>query len=326
MVEPQASPMAESTSFAPAGFGGIERRAALVGRAGELRELDAALRAVHEQGEARTITLVGAAGIGKTRLVRDFLSRQRASDRGLPRVFRGSARADGGAYDVFARVLRARFGIIEGMDREAAKAQIRTRVASVFEDRKVEDVCYFLGQLLDLEFMGSPLIEAVRLDARQMASLRTAVLRRFFEADSRNVGRTTRDTDPDLAAGTRGPDEKQGPYVLVFDDLQHAHDDSLDLLGHLVDTLDAPILVVCLARPDMLARREDWPKHGAARHRIVEVGPLGETDASRMMEELLAPCGGAEGLDELVESACTLAGGNPALLERTVHILSLIHI
>ena len=117
-----------------------------------------------------------------------------------------------------------------------------------------------------------------------------------------------------------GPDGKRGPIVLVFDDLHDAHDESLDLLGHLVDTLDAPILLLCLARPDMIAHREDWRRHGGSRHRIVELSPLSETDSARVMEELLAPCGEVEGVEELVESAVTLAGGNPALLERTVRI------
>ncbi|HVH46346.1 MAG TPA: AAA family ATPase, partial [Labilithrix sp.] len=82
----------------------------LVGRTAELRELEVALKSVREEARSRAITIVGAAGIGKTRLVRDFLSKQRASDHGAFRVFRGSAREGGSAYDVFARVLRARFG------------------------------------------------------------------------------------------------------------------------------------------------------------------------------------------------------------------------
>src|SRR5690242_1544575 len=131
--------MADRGSFAPPGFGTMDRRAVLVGRTAELRVLDESLRAVREDGKARAVTLVGATGIGKTRLVRDFLSKQRGTEQGTPRVFRGSARDHGSAYDVFARVLRARFGIVEGMDAEAAKAQIRAQVAAVLEDRKVGD-------------------------------------------------------------------------------------------------------------------------------------------------------------------------------------------
>src|SRR4051812_22347381 len=121
-------------SFTPAGFGAVERRSALVGRAAEMRELDLALESVREEGRSRAITLIGAAGIGKTRLVRDFLSKQRNSDGDAPRVLRGSAREGGSTYDVFARVLRARFGVVEGMDPETAKALIRSEVSAVLED------------------------------------------------------------------------------------------------------------------------------------------------------------------------------------------------
>jgi tetratricopeptide (TPR) repeat protein len=286
------------------GFGTMDRRAVLVGRTAELRVLDESLRSVRDDGRTRTVTLVGANGIGKTRLVRDFLAKQRASEHGVPRVFRGSARDQGSAYDVFARVLRARFGIVEGMDGEAAKAQVRGQVAAVLEDRKVGDVCYFLGQLLELEFLDSPLIQAVRGDSLQMRLLRRAVIKRFLEADA-NLS---------LQA------QAQGPIVLVFDDLHFAHDESLDLLENLIGTLDAPVLMLCLARPDMIAKRDGWAKHGGARHKIVELSPLSDTDSARVMEDLLAPCGDAEGVEDLVDAACTLAGGNPALLERMVRI------
>src|SRR5438067_12050433 len=73
--------MPESFSLAPQGFGSIDRRAALVGRAAELRTLEHALRAVEGDRQARTVTFVGAAGIGKTRLVRDFLSKQQRESR-----------------------------------------------------------------------------------------------------------------------------------------------------------------------------------------------------------------------------------------------------
>lgn len=332
--------MSDRSSFAPP-MGSIDRRAGLVGRTAELRVLDEALRNVRDDGKARTVTLVGANGIGKTRLVRDFLSRQRTAEQGAPRVFRGNARDQGASYDVFARVLRARFGIVEGMDAEAAKAQVRSQVAAVLEDRKVGDVCWFLGQLLELEFLDSPLIQAVRGDAQQSAMLRRAVIKRFLEADAWHIPQAQRDTSPDGDDEPRDPTRPpprpkvtedsimrgapkalagRGPIVLVFDDLQFAHDESLDLLGHLVDTLDAPILVLCLARPDMVAHRDDWPKHGGTRHKVIELSPLTDTDSARVMEDLLTPCGDQDGVEDLVEAACTLAGGNPQLLERMVRI------
>jgi tetratricopeptide (TPR) repeat protein len=281
--------------------GNVQRRALLKGRASELRELDDAMADVRARGLARTVTIIGAAGIGKTRLARDFLANVRGVAPGgaAPRVYRGSAPEQGSAYAVFARALRARFGIVEGMDAEAAKAQVRAQVAAVLEDRKVGDVVYFLGQILGLEFHDSPLIKAVEDDPQQLHRIRVAVIKRFLEADAAHTG---------------------GPIILVLDDLQWAHDDSLDLLAYLVDSLRAPVLLVCVSRPEMLARRDDWSKHGGDRHRLIELTPLSDTDAAAVMHELLAPCGDEPAVEELVEAACTLAGGNPSLLEKMLRI------
>ena len=162
-----------------------DRRARLMGRRSEYAALEEAYATVRDSGECVAVTLVGAAGVGKSRLVQEFLLKLRAvGDHAAPRVYRGSARAEGAAYEPFARALRARFGIVEGMDAEAAKAQVRAQVSQVLEDRKVGDVVYFLGQLLDLEFIDSPLIKAVQGDAGQLKLLRRAVIKRFLEADA----------------------------------------------------------------------------------------------------------------------------------------------
>jgi tetratricopeptide (TPR) repeat protein len=107
--------------------------------------------------------------------------------------------------------------------------------------------------------------------------------------------------------------------VLVLDDLQWAHDDSLELLGSLIDTLRAPILLVCIARPEVLARRAGWSRHGGDRHTLIELAPLSDVDAAVVMNDLLSPCG-EQVLDELVDEAVVLAGGNPALLEQIVRV------
>jgi predicted ATPase len=297
--------MTDRVSFMPpAGLGVAERRAMLVGRAAEMRELEAALQDVTKRGGCRTVTLLGAAGVGKTRLVRDFLLKMRAQSP-APRVFRGAARDQGPAYGVFGRVLRARFGIVEGMDAEAAKAQVRAQAAQVLEDRKVGDVVYFLGQLLELDFLDSPLIKAVAGDPQQLQHLRRAVIKRFLEADATF-------TPEDGAA--------RGPIVLVFDDLHFAHAEALDLLAYLIEYVAAPVLILCLARPEMVVRHDGWSKHGGARHKVIELGPLSDTDASAVMQDLLAPCEEGEEVEDLIDAACTLAGGNPALLEQMVRI------
>jgi len=304
----------------------------LVGRAAEMHELEDAIRNVRDKGRTRTVTILGASGIGKTRLVRDFLVKMRGHHERAPRVFRGAAREREAAYGVFARILRARFGIVEGMDPEAAKAQVRAQVAAVLEDRKVGDVCYFLGQLLELEFLDSPLIRAVEGDPQQVVSMRRAVLKRFFEADA-GVSNPSRASIPPTGEVPSPPSAQlppssalgvagaiRPPIVLVFDDLHNASEESLDLLAYLIDHLQAPILVLCMGRPEMLARRDGWLTHGTGRHKLLEIAPLTETDSAAAMSDLLAPCGEDPGVEELIEAACNLASGNPALLEQMVRI------
>ena len=278
-------------------FAHSDRRATLMGRVSEMRQLERAYGLARERGETHAVTVVGATGVGKTRLVRDFLVKVRAGE--PPRVYRGAARETGATFEAFARVLRARFGIVEGMDSEAAKAQIRAQAATVLEDKKVGDVIYFLGQLLDLDFMDSPLIRAIEGDPLQLKSMRRAVIKGFFEADARRP---------------------EGTLVLVFDDMQWANDESLDKLAYLIENIHAPALIVCIARPEMLARRDGWLKHGGERHSLVELSPLSENDAAAVMQDLLSPCGEATAVEDLIDAACTLAGGNPALLEQMVRI------
>jgi predicted ATPase len=283
------------------GFG-TERRSPLVGRTVELRELESALSVVRDKKEKRILTVLGAPGVGKSRLVRDFLSRPH-KDGTLPRVFRGAATEGGAAFGVFARVLRARFGVLEGMVGDEAKERMRSEVADVLLDRKVNDVCIFLGELLELRFQDSPLVEAVRAEPSQMRHLRRAVLKRFLELDAK-----------------RGEEASEGPLVLVFDDLHLADDDSLDLLAYLVDSLDAPVLLVCLGRPELFARRDDFRGLGGAKHSVMELAPLSEGHAAAVMEALLSPCEDKEAVEDLVDAAATLAGGNPQLLEQMVLI------
>ncbi|HEY1693352.1 MAG TPA: tetratricopeptide repeat protein [Polyangiaceae bacterium] len=290
--------MPTDSLFPTSRFSVSERRAMLMGRVAEMRELERAYGLARDKGQTRTVTVLGATGIGKTRLVRDFLVKSREHGQ-APRVFRGTAREGGPAYEIFARVLRARFGIVEGMDAEAAKAQVRAQVSVVLDDRKVGDVAYFLGQLLDLQFQDSPLIRAVEGDAPQIRSMRRAVIKSFFETDAAKGGE---------------------PLVLVFDDLQWAHDDSLELLGYLLENLRGSILLVCIARPEMLARRDGWKRQGAERHVFVELPPLSEHDAASVMQDLLTPCGEVPEVEDLVDEAVVLAGGNPALLEQIVRI------
>jgi len=276
-----------------------DARAALIGREDESALLDSALKAVEDKGETRIVTIVGPAGLGKSRLVQEFVVRHRTDGSLLPRVYRGSARETDATYGPFGRLLRSRFGLVETMDKEEAKSIVRAQIAKIQGDRKVGDVAYFLGQFLDLDFEESPLTRAIKDDASESRNLRRAVFKAFIEADAAHT-----------------------PMCLVFEDLHYAHDDALMLLRYLVEYLSGPILVILTARPELLQRNEEWVRAGEPRHQILELTTLRDADAEAMMEALLAPVRETAGRvpQELVDAALGFAGGNPALLEQMVRI------
>jgi predicted ATPase len=316
-------------------------RAPFIGRGAELSALDEALLAA-KKGETRVVTVVGAAGVGKSRLVQELVLRHRAPGTWsaveghaaapapdpadpnrladptgpalVPRVYRGSARDSMAAFGVFAKLLRARFGLVEGMERETMRAELRDQIAAVLDDRKVSDVAYFLGQFMGVAGDESPLTRAIEDEPQQAALIRRAVFKAFLEADA-----------------------AISPICLVFEDLHQAHDDSLALLRYLIDGLTGPILLLCLARPELLTREEEWVRGGGdvgqdrgqdsgpvassrpVRHRLLELGPLLDEDAAEVMRALLAPCEGGPP-PALVDAACAFAGNNPLLLEQMVRV------
>ncbi len=269
-------------------------RAPVIGRDGELALLKQIYDSVLARGEMRVATVVGPAGIGKTRLAEQLVLELPATRR--PRVYRGAARAQGLAYGLFDSLLRSAFDLGEGLSHEASVIRVRDQVASILDDRRVGDVCYFLGGLCGLSFTDSPFTRAVMDDPLQARLIRRAVLRSFFEAGARKT-----------------------PLCLVFDDLQDADEDSLDLLVYLMQELNGPIFVVCLARPDLLSRHERWLEVSAPRHDLIELGPVSSLDARAIMQSLLTPCENGPP-DRLLEAGLGMAGGNPGLLAHMVRI------
>src|SRR5919108_581422 len=78
------------------------------------------------------------------------------------------------------------------------------------------------------------------------------------------------------------------PLVAVFDDIQWAEPTLLDLLDHVTDlSRTAPILLLCLARPDLLDERPGWAG-GKLNATSVLLEPLADVDVGVLADELLA--------------------------------------
>ncbi len=271
-------------------------RTGLVGRTAEREVLKRATDGCYGDLLTRVVTLIGASRVGKTRILREVVDELTNADIRMPRICSATARGTDQSHGMFAAMLRSRFGIAELTDPDAAKAELRSQVAQVLDDRKVSDVCFFLGQLVDLAFPESPLTRAMKDDPRQARALRRAIVRSFIEADA-----------------------SLGNVCLVFDDLHAADEDSLELLKYLIENLSGPILILCAARPEFLAQHEDWFDYGRGRHDRLDVEALDAEHSARLARQLLLPCEGGPP-DRLVETAVTMASGNPGLLEQMIRI------
>lgn len=271
-----------------------EETAPFIGRDDKLERLRAVYQRVADSGASHAVTVIGPPGAGKTRLVRECLGRFPAVVLGGPRVYFARARRQGLSYGVFSRLLRSRFGITDEMPVSVALQKVTEEVARVLGHAKVDDVSFFLGQLMDLQFPESPLTLAATDDAAQAQALRRAIVRRFLEADAAH-----------------------GPVVLVFDDLHFADADSLDLLGSLISNLNGPILILATAGRELLAQREDWEIRLQGRHEVLEIDPLTNEAAAEMIRRMLRRCEGGVP-DALVDAGVRAAAGNPGQLAQMV--------
>jgi class 3 adenylate cyclase/tetratricopeptide (TPR) repeat protein len=99
---------------------------------------------------------------------------------------------------------------------------------------------------------------------------------------------------------------RERPLLLVLEDIHWAEPTLLDLIEHVVEwTREAPIAVVCLARPELLDDRPGWSGER------LELEPLAEGEAKTLVEALAA------GLDPSLRTrALEVAEGNPLFLEQ----------
>ena len=255
-----------------------------VGRTDELRLLKEQFHATGREHRARLISLVGQAGIGKSRLAWEL---EKYLDGLVETVWwhrgRSPAYGEGVTFWALGEMIRRRAGLAESDDepttRAAISAMLTQHVPDADERRWMETrILALLG------------VEDVPSGGREELF---AAWRTFFER---------------VAA--------HGTVALVFEDLQWSDDGLLDFIEHLLDwSRKHPIFVVTLARPELLERRPGWgtERQGAIALRL-------EPLADGSMRELLA--GLAPGLPEpAVARILARADGIPLYAVETIRML-----
>jgi class 3 adenylate cyclase/tetratricopeptide (TPR) repeat protein len=254
-----------------------------VGRETEFRLLRELFHATGRERRARLVSLTGQAGIGKSRIAWEF---QKYLD-GIQEVLwwhhgRSPAYGEGVTFWALGEMVRKRAGLAEGDDEATSRARITAMVA---EYVSVDDERWFVEPAL-LALLG--LDEAPSGGRDRLFAGWRLFLERLSESST---------------------------VVLVFEDIQWADDGLLDFIDHLLEwSRSYPILIVTLARPELLDRRPTWG--AGARSSSLALGPLSEPE----MRELLA--GIVPGLPEpAIRSVLARADGIPLYAVETVRML-----
>jgi class 3 adenylate cyclase len=260
---------------------GNERRldSPMVGRERPRRLLADAFTEVVETRVCHLFTVLGAAGVGKSRLINEFLST--LEDEATVVRGRCLSYGEGITYWPIGEIVREVAGIGGASADPAADIG---RVRALLRDREDADrIAELVGQ-------------AIGLTRGESAGDETPwAIRSLLEA---------------LAA--------ERPLVAVLDDLQWAQAPMLDLVEHVADwSRDAPILLVVLARQELLDARPSWGG-GKRSATIISLDPLDADETAQLIENLL---GQAELPPTVFDRIRAAAEGNPLFVEELLEML-----
>ena len=249
----------------------------IVGREGDLAGLHAAYQRTVDSRTCEMVTVLGAAGVGKSRLIAEFL-------KGLTGEFRVVTGrclpyGEGITFWPLVGVLRESAGIGEMDSPEQAEAKFAALLEAAGDSALIRQRLTALLGISDV--------------APGMQETFWAVRKLFEELATRQ------------------------PMVVVFDDIHWGEPTFLDLLEYLVDWLQGvPVLLLCMARPDLLDVRGEWLT-AKANALLIRLGPLAESETERLIQNLL----GSTLAEGAVANIADVAGGNPLFVEETLRML-----
>lgn len=242
--------------------------------------------ALAAQGHGQVVAMVGDAGVGKSRLVWEFINGP-AVHRALRLQAGSSALSSATPYLPVVDLLKAYFGV----DPEERGEETRERVtAGLLElDRALEPALPALATLLDLPLAGE------RWDEMDPADRRGPIQ----DAIKRLLVRQSREQ----------------PLLLVFEDAHWIDSESQGVLDALVESLPtARILLLVVYRPEY---RHGWASKGY--YTQIRVDPLSSGDAERLLDGLI---GEREAVLALKPLLLERTEGNPFFIEESVRALA----
>jgi class 3 adenylate cyclase len=262
-------------------------RGPLVGRRHELDVLRGTWDRLAAERGPHLVTIIGPAGVGKTRLAGEFAAmvkgRGGRTVRGRALPYREST-----AYSAFAFQLKQLCGIFETDSVDAALKKLDDAISTLLQPAEAQEVTKHLGIILGLD----PSATIADRDSLFFS------IRSFIEA---------------VAADQ--------PTMLVFEDIHWGDAALLDLVELLAARLrDVPVLVLALARPELFDLRPGWGG-GLLAHTALPLGPLDAGEATGLAAHRLADGGATESLERAGDLAA-IADGNPLFIEQLAAALA----
>ncbi len=287
------------------GVGGIETR--MVGRDGEMSVLQEIVRATAKSGQGRVITIVGEAGVGKTRLINEFQSWLMSMPAPVM-VFRGQSdqRMSHLPYALIRDMFSLFFRIQDNERMMIAESKLVSGMSEYLDPETVDihERAHAIGQLIGLN-LATGFLSSVMLDEPMVARERVFdYVAEFFTAVT--------------AAHT--------VTVIVLEDLHWADEGSLALIRYVSDVCRRlPLVIIGLTRSirtslaRLLAGEEELEIQSTAVHEIIELTNLSRKDTRRLMFDILQKVPKVP--DALTNLVVERAEGNPFFVEELVKIL-----
>jgi class 3 adenylate cyclase/tetratricopeptide (TPR) repeat protein len=259
-----------------------------VGRAAEMAALRRIFGEVRE-GHGRVVALVGEAGVGKSRILREF-ARTAAAEKALVLESGSMAYGAATAFRPGIELLRRYFRIEPDDDPRAVREKVTGKVLML--DRALEEIITPLLGMLQALPAGDPFLSRPVVERREQAA--AAVLRLLH-----HEGRIQ-------------------PLVLVFEDMHWASPETQRSLDLVVSALSRATMLIVSSRPTYDDGWQDRPNYTRLR-----IEPLAPGVAGDFLDALL---GDSPELDSLKKLLIDRTDGNPLFIEESVRSLVDTHV
>lgn len=268
----------------------------LIGRDPSLQVLLQAFYTLVEGAEFQLVTVVGEAGLGKSRLAHEFHHWvARLPEAVSCYTFRTDPQKLGEPYSLLRMIVEVLCGIRAHDSPELRRTRLEQGIAAIFGARQPERA-HVIGQLIGYDFSASPFVRGVLHDARQLRDRAVHYVQECLIA---------------VTAYT--------PLLLIIDDFHSADESSIAVLEQISrNGRSARLLLITLTQQRLFDRRPTWG-YGLSYSLRIDLQPLDERDSRRLVAEILRKVGKLP--TDVRNLIVNRAEGNPLFIEELIKML-----